>query len=344
MEQITIPKPFDAHMHLRQGQMLANVAKFTKPFWGGVIMGNTNPPITTTGDAFNYQQEIFLAAPGFQPFMTIMLNRQITVGIIRDAWEAGIKIIKFIPGNTSTNSANGVNLWDASFYFPLLREAQELGMILSIHAEAVTDSLDKLIPYEQREEEAIEVLSVIAMSFPMLRIVVEHASTYEMINYVEENYAFRPTVATITAHHLLLETSDVLRRDGSVEKPLNFCLPVAKSRKDREALIKAATSGLPCFFFGSDSAPHLWPAKNNGAAGVFSHPTALQTLAEIFAKKNALEKLPDFTSGFAEKFYNLDPPSNRGEITLKKESWQVPLEHKGIPIFRGGEKITWKIL
>lgn len=344
MEQITIPKPFDAHMHLRQGQMLTNVAKFTKLFWGGVIMGNTDPPITTAEDVFHYQQEIFLAAPGFQPFMTIMLNHQTTIEIIRDAWKAGIRIIKFIPGNTSTNSANGVSLWDTSFYFPLLREAKRLDMTLSIHAEAATDSLGKLIPYEQREEEAIEVLSVIAMSFPMLRIVVEHASTWKMVEYVKENYTSRPIAATVTAHHLLLDISDVLGEDGFIENPLNFCLPIAKNRKDREALIEAATSGLPCFFFGSDSAPHSWLAKNNGAAGIFSHPTALQTLAEIFAKKNALEKLSDFTSGFAEKFHDLDPPPDCEKITLKKESWQVPLKHGSIPIFRGGEKIPWKIV
>ena len=342
MKSFSIRKPDDMHFHPRSGDILQAVLPYTaKYFARGLVMGNLPKPVITADDAIAYREEVLAADSAFQPIMTVMLARKTTPEIITEAFDRGFRVIKFIPGSASTNSDQGISLENIRNYYPVLETAEKLGMILSGHWESVNDEQGKPFPELKRELAAIPFLDDIVYSFPGLNIIVEHASTKEMIRYVTESSDF--VSATLTAHHALLTYDEVCDTNGKVINPYLYCKPVAKNPSDKKAVTEAMISGNPKFFFGSDSAPHLREAKEKTppAAGIFTAPVALPLLFEIFEHNGALSKLEDFVSRFGARFYGL--PLNKEMITLVKEDWIVPKFIGDIPVFCGGEKLSWRI-
>jgi dihydroorotase len=345
MKKLEITKPFEAHAHVRTGQMLIRTLPFTSCiFKRAVIMGNLTPPITTAADVKRYREEILLNAssPHFEPVMSIMLTHHTTQEIIHDAFfKEGVRVLKLIPGGTSTGSDNGIPLSLLKNYYFALEEAERIGMIFSGHWELITDSNGKIIPEMEREERAIPFLAEVVRQFPRLKIIAEHVTTAAMVKFVKQ--APQNVAATIASHYLVITAKDVFDRNGRIKNPLLYCKPVAKTKTDQQAVIEAATSGHSKFFFGSDSAP--WSLENKKksppTAGIFSAPVALPLLAETFEKHGALEKLSDFTGLFGPFFYGLRV---HGEtLTLQKRRWKVPFDYENIPIFLGGKTLQWQI-
>lgn len=336
--------PDDMHFHPRKGKMLQEVLMYTsKIFSRGIVMGNLPKPVVMADDAEVFREEIISVDPEFQPLMTIMLTKRTTPEIIREAFKRGIRFLKYIPGNMSTNSEDGVPLSELHKYYPVFETMQELGMVLLGHWEFPLNIFGNLVPEFGRERQAIRYLDEIVKFFPRLIITVEHASTREMIEYVERAPA--NIVATLTVHHALLTYDDVCDGNGKIYNPHHYCKPIAKSSQDREAVVKAMISGNRKFFFGSDSAPHPESAKrkNPPAAGIFTAPVVLPLLGEIFEKNNALDILSNFVSRSGAESYDL--PLNDGEITLKKEPWIVPeyVDGSDVRIFWGGKKLNWQV-
>lgn len=334
MNNHTIRKPDDLHIHLRQGEMLKEVIGFTaQQCRRALVMPNTIPPVLSDSDVRRYREEIEAAIPEdvqFTPLMTFKIVDSIAPEMVPALSESGAVGGKLYPEGVTTNSEDGVK--DIESLFPLFESMSEHGLVLCIHGETPgTFSMD-------REETFLPTLEKIARRFPALKIVFEHASTARAIEVVEslhENVA-----ATITAHHLKITLDDLL---GGKLNPHNFCKPVVKRPEDRDALIKAATSGNPKFFLGSDSAPHSIEAKEccEGAAGVFTAPILLPLLADLFEEHGALEKLEFFTSEAGAKFYGL--PLNEEKITLVKKPFVIPKETNGIVPFLAGETLTWSL-
>lgn len=345
MQTITIIRPDDFHVHLRQGDLLRAVLPFTANIFGrAVVMGNLSVPVVTARQVRDYRLEIlsFGVKPSFNPIMSVMLVNGMTPEMLVGAYGAGAQVLKLIPGGTSTNSNEGVPLTKLEKYYPVLAKAQELGIIFSGHFELIMDpKTGDNIPELKREERAIFYLEAIVREFSGLKIIVEHVTTKRMVQLVKDlpgNVA-----ATITAHHLLLEARDVIDENGLVINPLNYCKPIAKTEEDRKAVIGAAISGNPKFFFGSDSAPHLISAKRRipPAAGIFSASVALPLLAQVFEARAALGGLENFSSRFGAQFYGL--PLNLDTITLEKKEWLVPEIVEGIPVFWAGKTLKWQI-
>ena len=340
-DSIVLRKPFDMHLHLREGVMLLDVAFFTKLFAGGVVMGNLARPVTTADAVRCYQKEVQAAIASwggnFQSIMSVMLVHSTTPKILEQAHKAGARVLKLIPGQTSTNSQQGICLSELPDKKDVLQCAAELDMIFSGHWELACDPRNgAIIPEVQREHEAIPWLCQLIEDHPALKTVVEHVSTAQMVNLVKSAPA--NVGATITSHHLVL-TYDMVGEGGQVD-PLNYCKPIAKIKADQVALLQAATSGDSKFFFGSDSAPHLLSAKRNGAAGIFSAPVALPLLVQIFEAQKKLPQLEAFTSEFGPRFYGLPPAED--VVTLQRKDWQVPRDYEGIPIFLAGQTLTWQ--
>ncbi|MFA6394153.1 MAG: dihydroorotase [Patescibacteria group bacterium] len=342
--KITIRKPDDFHVHLRGGEMLKNVIHATDGvFARALVMGNLPEPIAKAEDVINYRNEIIAcAAPGFQPIMAIMLVNKTTPEIVETAYrEAGIRVLKLIPGNTSTGSDQGVSFHELQKYYPVLEKARELGMIFSVHFELAIEPDGAAIPMVLREQRALPFLKKLIKNFPDLKIVVEHASNRETIELVKGS---GPNVAAgLTYHHAVITTEDVLDGKGEVINAFNLCMPVAKSEDDRRAVISAMTSGNSRFFFGSDSAPHPLYKKQseNPPAGIFTAPVILPGLTEIFEAEGKLENLENFVSRFGAEFYSL--PLNTGSVELIKEDWVAPEMVGNVKVFRGGEILKWRI-
>ena len=342
VKSIVIRKPDDMHVHLRDGEMLDRVVKYTaQNFARALVMPNTTKPILTADDSINYRNEIWEACrvngiERFEPLMTIKLTAQTTPETILRASRGGCVVAgKLYPEGVTTNSADGVR--DVRTLFDVFATMQECGMVLCLHGETPgVFSLD-------REGAFLATADRIAGLFPNLRIVLEHITTEEAVKWLTQ-YAthlgsgFPNVAATITPHHLFLTLDDVI---GDKLQPHNFCKPIAKRATDRDALIKAAISGNPKFFLGTDSAPHLIENKEcaSGCAGVFNAPVALPLLAEIFEKHDALDKLEDFTSTFGSNFYAL--PSTRDEIELERAESVIPMVYNGVAPFRAGMPISW---
>jgi len=341
---ITIRKPDDMHIHLRQGSMLANVLPFTSSvFARAVVMGNLSVPITTATNVVWYEKEISSQAPDFEPIMSIMLTNSTTPEIVRKANQAGAKVLKLIPGNTSTNSAEGVSLENLKEFYPVLKTVRDLDMIFSGHWElAINPYTGFEIPELRREVQAFHYLRELIRNVPGLKIVVEHMSTRAMIRLVEQ--APENVAATITVHHPILSIEDVLGDNGKISNPYHYCKPIVKARINRQAIKNAVLSGNPKFFFGSDSAPHPKSAKerDSPAAGIFTAPVALPLLCKLFESRHALDKLEGFVSEFGARFYGL--PLNEGTITIKQNKWTVPDQHEGIKIFQGGKQLRWRVV
>jgi len=317
MQTLTIRRPDDWHVHLRDGEMLRLVAPFTaRQFARAVIMPNLLPPIATARAAEDYRARIAAAAgPGFTPLMTCYLTDEadpdeVAAGFAAGSWVAA----KLYPANATTNSAFGVT--DVGNIYPVLERMQAVGMVLCVHGEVTDPGVDVF----DREALFVErVLDQLRRDFPELKIVLEHITTAEAADYVE---AGGPNLAaTITPHHLVINRNAMFERGL---RPHAYCLPVAKRETHRLAVRRAATSGSPKFFLGTDSAPHARQAKESacGCAGIFNAPFALETYAAVFEEEGALDRLEAFASENGPRFYGL--PLNDGTVTLRREACEVP--------------------
>jgi dihydroorotase len=341
--QITIKRPDDWHLHLRDGKALFNTVPFTaKQFARAIVMPNLSPPVTTTELAQAYRQRIILATPApgrFQPLMTLYLTDNTPAAEINRAKQSGIiHGVKYYPSGATTNSDAGVT--DIRKCYDTLNAMQECGMPLLVHGEEVDPQIDIF----DREKYFIErTLIPVAHKFPGLKIVFEHITTKEAVDFVLDSSS--NIAATLTPQHLLYNRNALFK--GGI-RPHYYCLPVLKREDHRRALIAAATSGNKKFFLGTDSAPHTQHKKESacGCAGIFSAPLAIELYTRIFDENQALDKLEAFASFYGADFYGL--ARNTDTITLLKKSWTVPKDfalgdERIIPL-HAGEAETWMII
>jgi len=335
-ETITIRRPDDWHVHLRDGAMLDGVAPYTaRQFARAIIMPNLVPPVTTAAAASAYRDRILAAAgPGFTPLMTAYLTDDISPDEIERGHGEGIWVAaKLYPAGATTNSASGVT--DIRNISSVLERMEKIGMVLCVHGEVTDPSVDVF----DREAVFIErVLSGVARDFPGLKIVFEHVTTRDAVQFVAASGS--NVAATVTPHHLVINRNALFA--GGL-RPHAYCLPVAKREEHRLAVRKAATSGNPKFFLGTDSAPHARGAKESGCgcAGIFNAPLALESYAAVFDEEGALTRLEGFASEHGARFYGL--PLNEGKITLERAAVEVPEEIEGVVPFHAGETLGWRL-
>ena len=339
---LVIRRPDDWHVHLRDGEMLRLVANYTaRQFARAIVMPNLTPPVTTIDAAVAYRERIVAAVePGhrFTPLMTAYLTDDIRPVEIRNGFNQGVfTACKLYPANATTNSAAGVT--DMRRVYPVLEQMQAISMPLLIHGELVGQDIDIF----DREAAFIdEVLTPLLRDFPGLKVVLEHITTADAVQFVRD--AGANLAATITAHHLEINRNHMLV--GGIHPHL-YCLPVAKRERHRLALRAAAVSGNPKFFLGTDTAPHARSAKESacGCAGIFSAPIALERYVNTFDEEGALDRLEAFASENGPRFYGL--PLNEERITLVCHEQKVPdtigdSELNTVP-YRAGEVIKWKV-
>jgi dihydroorotase len=339
MDTLTITRPDDWHLHLRDGDMLAAVLPDTaRRFARAIVMPNLKPPVRTVADAAAYRGRILASLPAgmdFAPLMTLYLTDNTAPEEIVSARDSGfVYAVKYYPAGATTNSDSGVT--DIRRVDAALEVMQEVGMPLLLHGEVTDASVDVF----DREAVFIErILSPLLQRLPGLKVVLEHITTRQAAEFVA---AAPPNVAaTITAHHLLYNRNAMFQ--GGI-RPHYYCLPVLKRETHREALIAAATSGNPKFFLGTDSAPHATDAKESacGCAGIYTAHAAIELYAEVFESAGALDRLEGFASCFGPDFYGL--PRNAGSITLVKEEHTVSAEHAGgVTPLRANEQLTWRL-
>ena len=342
-DRLTIAQPDDWHLHVRTGSILKTVIAHTaKQFGRAIIMPNLKPPVTTVEQALAYRDEIIAALPQgltIQPLMTLYLTGNTSAEDVKKVAESEhIYAFKLYPAGATTNSDAGVSNIEAAY--PVFAAMEKHRVPLLIHGE-VTNADDDIF---DREKIFIDTqLDQITRQFPALRIVVEHLTTQEAVQFVES--ANENIGATITPQHLLYNRNAILA--GGI-RPHFYCLPILKREHHRLALLKAATSGNPKFFLGTDSAPHLTPLKENacGCAGCYSAHAAIELYAEAFEQANALDKLEGFASFYGADFYRL--PRNTRTITLEKQNWTVPMQYGDnnnlITPLKAGEQLHWKVL
>ena len=342
MQTITITRPDDWHLHLRDGAEMAAVLPDTaRRFARAIVMPNLKPPVTSVALAWAYRDRILAALPrglDFTPLMTLYLTDNTSPQEIERAKASGfIHAVKLYPAGATTNSESGVT--DLTKVSEVLAAMETIGLPLLVHGEVTDDDVDVF----DREQVFIErVLRPLVVRYPKLRLVLEHITTKQAADFVT---TAAPNIgATITAHHLLLNRNALFQ--GGV-RPHHYCLPVLKREEHRQALVNAATSGNPKFLLGTDSAPHAKHTKENacGCAGVYTANIAIELYAEIFDHASALDKLEGFASFFGADFYGL--PRNESKVTLTKTRVSVPEtlpfgSHALVP-FRAGEAITWAI-
>lgn len=342
-QTLTIRRPDDWHVHLRDGPMLAAVLPYTaRQFARAIVMPNLSPPVVTAADAAAYRERILAALPtgmDFTPLMTAYLTNGTDAEDIAAGFAAGIfTAAKLYPAHATTNSAHGVS--DIAAIYPVLGKMQAIGMPLLIHGE-VTDAHVDIF---DREAVFIErTLTKLVADFPSLKIVFEHITTADAAQFVAES---GPNIAaTITQHHLHINRNAMFA--GGI-RPHAYCLPVAKREQHRLALRKAATSGDPKFFLGTDSAPHAVSAKESacGCAGIFNAAHAIESYAAVFEEEDALERLEGFASLHGPAFYGL--PVNETTITLERTPNPVPenIDANGtaVVLFHAGETLNWRLL
>jgi dihydroorotase len=333
-QTLTIRRPDDWHVHLRDGEMLRTVAPYTaRQFARAIVMPNLVPPITTVEAAAAYRERIIAASgPGFTPLMTCYLTDnaspdEIARGFADGAWIAA----KLYPAGATTNSASGVT--DIRNIYPTLARMEQIGMVLCVHGEVTDPDVDVF----DREEEFIDlVLKRLVEDFPALKIVLEHITTEQAVDFVERNA--RNVGATITPHHLIINRNALFA--GGL-RPHAYCLPVAKRERHRLAVRRALKSRSPNFFLGTDSAPHARAAKESacGCAGIFNAPYALESYATVFEEEGALDKFEAFASLNGPRFYGL--PVNEETVRLERSEVQVPEEIDGLVPFHAGECLAW---
>lgn len=340
----TMTRPDDWHLHVRDGEGLHSVLPHTvRQFRRAIIMPNLKPPVTTVEDAHAYRERIMMAMPqgsSFESLMTLYLTDNTSLDeIIRAKESSFVHAVKYYPAGATTNSENGVT--DIRKVYRVLEMMDKVGMVLCLHGEVTDPDVDIF----DREKVFIDrILSGLVRDFPGLKIVLEHVTTREGVDFVMES---GPNIgATITAHHLIINRNALFQ--GGL-RPHNYCLPVAKREKHRMALVSAILSGNPKFFLGTDSAPHEKHAKESpcGCAGCFTAHAALELYAEAFESAGALEKLEAFGSFHGADFYGL--PRNTDTITLTKDPWQsaqeLPFgEDRMVIPFRAGSTVQWKII
>lgn len=339
---ITLTRPDDWHLHVRDGDALNLVVPHTAAQFGrAIIMPNLRPPVTTAAAAVAYRQRIQAAVlPGqqFEPLMTLYLTDNLPADEIARAKDAGVVAAKLYPAGATTNSDAGVT--DIRKTYKTLEAMQRAGMLLLVHGEVTSPDIDLF------DREAVFIdqqLIPLRRDLPELKIVFEHITTLEAAQYVQEADAF--TAATLTAHHLLYNRNAIFT--GGI-RPHYYCLPVLKRETHRQALVKAATSGSPKFFLGTDSAPHASHLKEHasGCAGCYTAHAAMELYAHAFDTAGALDKLEGFASFYGADFYGL--PRNPGSITLRRESWTPPESYPyagaALKPLAGGEALTWRMV
>ncbi|MCL6554721.1 MAG: dihydroorotase [Firmicutes bacterium] len=340
-DTLTLIRPDDWHVHLRDGVALATTVPHTAAqFARAIVMPNLKPPVTTAAQAAAYRERIRAAIPpgvAFEPLMTLYLTDDLPPEEIARARAAGVVAVKLYPAGAPTNSAAGVT--DIRKTYRTLEAMQREGLLLLVHGEVTDAEIDIF----DREAVFIErVLEPLRRDFPALRIVMEHITTQEAAQYVAS--AAHHLAATITAHHLLYNRNALFT--GGL-RPHYYCLPVLKREVHRRALLAAATSGDPRFFLGTDSAPHPASLKEHavGCAGCYTAPAALELYAEAFEAAGALERLEAFASLHGPDFYGL--PRNQARITLRREAWEVPQAYAygdaQLKPLRGGETLRWRV-
>lgn len=344
-QRLTIRKPDDWHLHVRDNEMMRAALPWTARHFGrAIMMPNLVPPVRTTADARAYRDRILAARPegsDFQPLMPLYLTDGTDPDDVERGFREGVVAgVKLYPANATTNSAAGVT--DYALIRPVLARMEKLGIRFLMHAEEVDPAVDVF----DREAVFIERrLIPWTREFPGLKFIVEHLSSKIGVDYVRS--AAPQVGASITPYHLELNRTDWL---GWGNRPYNYVMPVIKSEPDRLALRNAATSGEPCFFLGTDSAPHSVAKKLAvvGAAGMFNAPVAIETYAKVFEEEGALDRLEAFASLNGPAHYGLPP--NDATITLEKSSWTVPEEiavegpEERALIYRGGETMAWRVV
>jgi dihydroorotase len=341
-EIITIRRPDDWHVHFRDGAMLRTVAPWTaRQFARAIVMPNLVPPVTTIAAARAYRARILAALPAgidFTPLMTCYLTDTTDPDEVARGFAEGVfAAVKLYPAHATTHSAHGVTSLDR--VMPVCERMAAIGMPLLIHGEVTDPEVDIF----DREAVFIEcVLDPLRRRLPELRIVLEHVTTAEAVAYVAAGGG--NLAATITAHHLVINRNAIFQ--GGI-RPHLYCLPIAKREKHRLALRRAATSGNPAFFLGTDSAPHARPTKETacGCAGIFSAPAALELYAAVFEEEAALNRFEAFAALNGPAFYRL--PANQERIALHREEWSVPgcIGGAGETVvpFRAGERLGWRL-
>jgi dihydroorotase len=341
-QQITITRPDDWHLHVRDGEpMKAVVPHSAAQFGRAIIMPNLKPPVTTTAAALAYRDRILAAVPpgvAFEPLMTLYLTDNLPPEEIARAKAAGVVAAKLYPAGATTNSDAGVT--DIRKTYRTLEAMQKAGMLLLVHGEVTDPSVDVF----DREAVFIEQqLQPLRRDMPQLKIVMEHITTKEAAQYIRDADPF--TAATITAHHLLYNRNAIFT--GGI-RPHYYCLPVLKRETHRLALVDAATSGSSKFFLGTDSAPHPAHLKEHaaGCAGCYTAHAAIEMYAEAFDNAGALDKLEGFASFHGPDFYGL--PRNTAKVTLRREAWtapeSVPFGEAQLKPLRGGESLPWRLV
>jgi dihydroorotase len=336
-QTLTIRRPDDWHVHLRDGEVLRKVAPYTaRQFARAIVMPNLVPPVTAVEAAAAYRERITATAgTDFTPLMTCYLTDQtdadeLARGYAHAVWVAA----KLYPAGATTNSESGVT--DIRNIYPVFERMQEIGMVLCVHGEVTDPEVDVF----DREAVFIDrVLTKVSGDFPALKIVFEHITTTDAVSFVMES---GPGIsATVTPHHLIINRNAIF---GGGLRPHAYCLPVAKREEHRLAVRKAATSGSPKFFLGTDSAPHSREAKESGCgcAGIFNAPFALESYATVFEEENALDRIEAFASENGARFYGL--PLNEGVVTLEKAEVTIAPEFDGIVPFHAGETLRWRMV
>lgn len=342
MQQLTLTRPDDWHLHLRDDELMASVLPDTaRQFARAIVMPNLRPPVTTTEQAVAYRERILKALPAgmkFEPLMTLYLTDNTSAEEINKAKASGVvHAVKLYPAGATTHSDAGVT--DLRKTYAALEAMQACGMPLLVHGEVTSPDIDIF----DREAVFIDkVMQPLLKDLPGLRVVFEHITTKDAAEFVMS--APDTIAATLTPQHLLYNRNAMLV--GGI-RPHYYCLPILKRETHRQALVAAATSGNKKFFLGTDSAPHAQHTKENacGCAGCYSAHSAIELYAEAFENAGALDKLEGFASFYGADFYGL--PRNTEKITLKKEEWQLPAsvgfgEHHLVPL-RAGEAIQWKL-
>ncbi|MCB1614995.1 MAG: dihydroorotase [Pseudomonadales bacterium] len=346
MQKLTITRPDDWHIHLRDGAQLALTVKDCSRYFGrAIVMPNLLPPVTSCEAAIAYKERIKAEIDtnsAFEPLMTLYLTDNTAPEEIIKAQQAGIVACKLYPAGATTNSDAGVT--HINNIYPVLEAMQKAGIPLLLHGEVTDNAIDIF----DRERIFLDtVLSQLCRDFPSLKIVLEHITTADAVNFVAQ--AGNNVAATITAHHLLFNRNHLLA--GGI-RPHYYCLPILKRQDHQQALIKAATSGNARFFLGTDSAPHSIDKKQAacGCAGCYTAHAAIEMYAEVFESMNALDKLEGFASFFGPDFYGL--PRNSDTITLEKSPWLIPDEldfgalnglTQSLRPLLAGETLNWRV-
>lgn len=340
--EIEITQPDDWHLHIRDGAAMADVVLHSaRQFGRAIIMPNLKPPVVDTAQALAYRERILAALPhgsAFQPLMTLYLTDRTTPDEIAVAKSSGVvSACKLYPAGATTNSESGVT--DLRGVYPVLEAMQDAGLPLLVHGEVTDPEVDI---FDRERGFIAERLTAILADFPKLKVVFEHITTAEAVEFVRTGPD--RLAATITPHHLLFNRNAMLA--GGI-RPHLYCLPVLKRERHRIALLEAATSGHPRFFLGTDSAPHAVADKQNacGCAGAFSAHAALELYAEAFEQADALDRLEAFASFHGPDFYGL--PRNRRRVRLRREPWQIPDSYRFgdqrvVPL-HAGERIGWRL-